>query len=145
MPASRRAGFTLIETVAAIVILSVAVPHMLWAVAEAHIQRVDAMLASRARWLVTAKLEDVIADRHSESGNRGYDYLVTGNYPAEATGSISGYEQFGRTVAFDEVDPTDLVTSQADSGYMKVTVNVGWTDGGGDSQTLSIVTILTEY
>ena len=37
-PRRPRAGFTLIETIAAIVILSLAIPPMLWAVREAHLK-----------------------------------------------------------------------------------------------------------
>ncbi|MHC4274668.1 MAG: type IV pilus modification PilV family protein, partial [Planctomycetota bacterium] len=59
MANARRRGFTLIETVAAIVILAVAVPPMLWAVAQAQHKRANPMLASKARWLAMEKLEDI--------------------------------------------------------------------------------------
>ena len=131
-------GFSLIETIAAIVILSVALPSMLWTVREAHIQRVSPVLLSTARWLAVEKLEDVIADRHSET--RGYTYLITGNYPAE--NPVAGYAGFTRTVSFNET-VADLVTAGA--GYMNVTVQVGYTDGQGTAQTLSILTVLTDY
>ena len=75
-----RRGFTLIESIAAVVILAIAVPPMMFAVRDAHVQRVNPMLVSKARWLATEKLEDVIADRHCDS--RGFDYLTGGNYPA---------------------------------------------------------------
>lgn len=131
-------GFSLIETVVAIVILSVALPAMLWTVREAHVQRVNPMLLSTARWLVVEKLEDVIADRHSTT--RGYAYLVAGNYPAE--NPVAGYPAFSRSVSFNET-LADLVTSGA--GYMNITVEIGWTDGLGTARTLSIATVLTEY
>ena len=144
MASARRQGFTLIETVAAIVILAVAVPPMLWAVAEAQHKRANPMLASKARWLAMEKLEDIIADRHSESGNHGWDYLIVANYAAEAKGSITGYPQFGRTVTFLETE-ADLSTPSATGGYMNVTVAVTWTNAEGASQSLSISTVLTEY
>ena len=53
------------ETVSAIVILSVAVPPMLWAVTQAQRQRMNPVLASKARWLAVEKLEDIVADRHA--------------------------------------------------------------------------------
>ncbi len=65
MTRTRRAGFTLIETIAAIVILAVAVPPMLWAVTESQRQRINPMMVSKARWLAVEKMEDIIADRHS--------------------------------------------------------------------------------
>ena len=137
-----RSGFTLIETVIAIVILSLAVPPMLWAVAESHHERVNPMLASKARWLAVEKLEDVIADRHSQSGNRGYSYLADANYLAEAKGDITGYPQFSRVVSFNE---TDATLSAPGTGYMTVTVTVGWTDADANAQTLEISTVLTDY
>ena len=140
--ARRRRGFTLMETVAAIVILSVAVPPMLWSVAEAQRQRINPMQASKARWLAVQKLEDVIADRHSGSGSRGYTYLVTGNYPAENPGDITGYPGFSRTVAFNETE-ADLVTPG--SGYMTVTVTVTWSNAQGASRSLAISTVITDY
>ena len=139
-----RTGFTLIETMAAITILAVAIPPMLWSVRGAQIQRVNPMLASRARWLATEKLEDIIADRHSDSGNRGYDYLIAANYPVENKGDITGYLQFSRTVTFDpETDA--LFVATVDGGYMTVTVTVGWDNATGDAMLLGISTVLTEY
>jgi prepilin-type N-terminal cleavage/methylation domain-containing protein len=144
MASPRPRGFTLIETVAAVLILAVAVPPMLWAVTQAQRQRANPILASKARWLAVEKLEDIIADRHSTSGNRGWDYLIAGNYPAENPGDISGFPQFGRTVTLVETQ-ADLSTPDSDGGYMKVTVTVTWTNAEGDSQSLSISTVLTEY
>jgi prepilin-type N-terminal cleavage/methylation domain-containing protein len=144
MASPRPSGFTLIETVAAILILAVAVPPMLWAVSQAQQKRANPMLASKARWLAIEKLEDVIADRHSTSGNRGWDYLTAANYPNENAGTISGFPQFSRTVTLQETQ-ADLATPDTDGGYMNVTVTVTWTNADGDSQSLSISTVLTEY
>ncbi len=138
MPTPRRSGFTLIETIAAIVILAVAVPPMLWSIRDAHSQRVSPMLASKARWLAAEKLEDLIADRHSTT--RGYDYLIAANYPAEP--SVSGYPPFSRSVSFAET-LADLSTPG--DGYMTVTVDVDWTDASATARTLTISTVVTEY
>lgn len=131
-------AFTLIEAIAAIVILTVAIPPLLFSVREAHRQRVDPVLLSKAQWLATEKLEDVIADRHSTT--RGYDYLIAGNYAAEP--AVSGFTNFSRSVAFSEKQ-VDLTT--AGDGYMIVTVTVSWTDGGGTARSLGVSTVLTEY
>ena len=141
MPTARRTGFTLIETVAAIVILAVAVPPMLWAVTEAQRQRINPMLASRARWLAVEKLEDIVADRHSTT--RGYSYLVTGNYAAE--NPVPGYTGFTRSVAFLETKADLATTAPAPLGYMTVTVTVGWNDADLSARTLDISTVLTDY
>ena len=144
MPKARRRGFTLIETVSAIVILSVAVPPMLWAVTQAQIQRMNPVMASKARWLAVEKLEDIIADRHATP--RGYDYLETSNYPAENSPAITDYPGFSRTVTFPAETKADLVTtSPAPLGYQIVTVTVTWTTSSGETGSLAISTVLTDY
>ncbi len=135
---SNKRGFSLIETIVAIVIMSIAIPAMLWTVREAHIDRVNPTLASTARWLAIEKLEDVIADRHSTT--RGYTYLIPGNYAAE--NPVAGFAGFSRTVSLNET-LADLVTAGA--GYMNVTVQLSWTDGEAQAQTLDISTVLTDY
>src|ERR1043165_5168889 len=105
-PGLRRRGFTLIESIAAIIILTIAVPPLLWAIRQGHFQRVNPMMASKARWLATEKLEDIIADRHSTT--RGYTYLTVGNYSTESP--VSGFTGFTRSVSFTETGP-DLVTA----------------------------------
>lgn len=133
-----RRGFTLIEAIAAIVILSVSVPAMLWAVRTAMLRRVDPIMASRARWLATERLEDVIADRHSPS--RGYTYVVNANYAAEA--SITGFPGFTRSVNIAE---TAVDLTSTGTGYKTVRVSVGYTDSRGTARTLSLATVITDY
>ena len=150
MTRTRRAGFTLIETIAAIVILAVAVPPMLWAITESQRQRISPMMLSRARWLAVEKMEDVIADRHSTT-DRGYswvvDAIVNSDYVLESPGDITDYPGFSR-------DVTTLVETGADldvgnpvvgGGYLTVTVTVGWVDAKGNNQDLDISTVLTDY
>ena len=134
----QRRAFTLIEAIIAIVVLSISVPPMFWAIRQAHINRVNPEMISRARWLATEKIEAIIADRHSTT--RGYSYLNTTNYPAEP--SITGFPGFTRSVSFAETG-VDLTT--AASGYTKITVTVGWTDATATARSLSINTVLTDY
>ena len=143
MTPTPRAGFTLMETIAAIVILAVAVPPMLWAVTESQRQRINPMLASRARWLAVEKLEDVIADRHSAT-DRGYAWVVADPYVDENLGDIAGNPGFKRSVVLTETG-ADLGPPVVGGGYLTVTVAVGWTDAKGITQTLDISTVLTDY
>jgi hypothetical protein len=129
---------TLIESIGAIVILSIAIPPMYWSIRESEYQRVNPVLASRARWLASSKLEDIIADRASTT--RGYAYLIPGNYPVES--SITGYPGYTRTVTLTETE-VDLQT--AGSGFMTVDVQVDYTDAGGDTRSMTISTVLTDY
>lgn len=135
-----RRGFTLIETIAAVVILAIAVPPMLWSVREAHIQRVNPLLASQARWLATERLEDLIADRHSAT--IGYAALTGG---VEAP--VAGFTGFTRTATVNEHGPWDNTGQawSAGTGYKTITVDVEWTDATGTDRTLSIGTVVTDY
>lgn len=130
-------GTTLIETIAAVVVLAIAIPPMLWSIGEAHRQRIDPVLASRARWLATEKIEDIIADRHSAT--RGYDHLAPANYPDEDP--VSGLEGYRRSVTFNETG-SDLTTPGA--GYMTVTVVLEWLDTSDTTRSFSVSTVLTD-
>jgi Tfp pilus assembly protein PilV len=132
------AAFTLIEAVIAIVILSIAIPTMLYAVREVHHKRVGPVMTSRARWLAVEKLEDIIADRHSST--RGWSYVASGNYPAE--GSLTGFPGFARSVLINE---TGVSLSGSGTGYKTVTVTVKWTDSGAVPRSLALSTVLTDY
>ncbi len=133
-----RRGFTLIECIVAIVILAVAVPAMTLALKQTHERRAAPVMVSRASWLATELIEDIIADRNSTT--RGYPYLITSNYPSEAT--IPEFPGFSRSVVFVET-AADLTTPGV--GYMKVTVTVRWTDPGDAARALSVSTVLTDY
>lgn len=137
--ASGRRGLTLIEAIAAIVILSVAIPAMLWALRDAARRRVDPVLVNRARWLAGERLEDIIADRHSPS--RGYAYVVNANYAAE--NPVSGFNGMQRTVSI--VETGSPPSFGAGTGYKTVTISVTFTDGMAVSRTLSLATVITDY
>lgn len=134
----RSTGFTLIEAIIAIVLLSISVPPMVWSLRQAHVQRVNPMMASQARWLATERLEDVIADRHSTL--RGYDWVINANYAAEA--SVTGFPAFARSVNIVE-RAANLVS--AGTGYKRITVTVSWTDATGVARNLAVATVVTEY
>ncbi len=133
-----RRGFTLIDSIAAVLILAIAIPPMVLAVRAARIDQVNPVLVSRARWLAVEKLEEIVADRFSLT--RGYTWLDTSNYPSESP--VSGFAGYTRSVTFTETE-VDLVT--AGTGYMNVTVTVGWTDARDVARQITISTVVTEY
>lgn len=137
-PARPHGGFTLVEAVAVIVVLSIAFPPMLVAIRQAHSARVVPARLAIARWLAAEKLEDIIADRNSAT--RGYSYVVASNYPAEA--SITGFTGFTRSVVITETGP-DLTTAGA--GYKKASVTVTYTDGAGATRSYLVSTVVTDY
>lgn len=132
-----RHGATLMETVAAIVLLAVAIPPLMWTLSDAQHRQIDVVFTSRARWLVMEKLEEVLADRHSDT--RGWTHLVNSNYPSEA--AVSGFDMYERSVSITETGP-DL--QSAGSGYKTITVDVQWEDSNGTTRSLAISTVVTE-
>lgn len=131
-------AFTLIEAIAAIVLLAVAVPGMFWAIQDAQTARANPGLYARARWLAGERLEGIIADRHSPT--RGYAYLTSGNYPAET--SVPGFPTYTRSVQITET-AADLAS--AGSGYKRINVSVGFADGRGIGRTFTLATVVTDY
>lgn len=125
----------------AIVLASVAIPGMMWAVRDAQRNRTEPVMFDRARWLAVERLEDVIADRHSAA--RGYGYVVNASYPAEP--SVSGFPGLSRSVSINE---TGVSLSGAGTGYKTVTVTVTYPAGGGGGggvRSFSVSTVVTEY
>lgn len=119
-------------------IVSVMVPPTIMVIRDAQIRRAGVTMASRARWLASERLEDVIADRHSTT--RGYPYAVNGNYPAEA--AIAGFAGFSRSVVIVQTGP-DLVTPGA--GYKVITVTVSWMDPFRGTVSLPLSSVVTDY
>lgn len=137
-PGGSSRGFTLIEAIAAIVILAVAMPAIMLGLTDAQRRRAGPVLDERARWLAVEKLEDVIADRHSAT--RGYAYVVAANYPAEA--DVSGFAGYSRSVGVTE---TSADLTSPGSGYKTVTVTVTYTGAAGTPRSFSLSTVVTEY
>lgn len=131
-------GLTLIEAVAALVVLAVAAPASLWAIRDATVLRSSSVMATKARCLAVEKIEDVIADRNSTT--RGWGFVVNGNYTAE--NPVSGYAGFGRSVTVSE---TGASLNGGGTGYKTVTVTVTWIDPRSGAQSLSLTTVLTDY
>lgn len=131
-------GFTLVEAIVAMVILSLAVPPLLWSIKEGERKSVMPARAAAARLLVAEKIEDVLADRHSST--RGYGYVVNGNYPAESP--VAGFAGFTRTVTVTETNAALAPTSGG--GYKQVVVAVTTSDGS-TSQTWTSTVVVTQY
>lgn len=134
----RRRAFSLIDTLAAIVLISVAAPLMLMAIGQSTLRRATATQSITARWLLSEKLESITADRHSTT--RGYTYLTTANYPAEAP--VAGYPNFTRNTTITETT-ADLTTPG--TGYKTVTVTVTWNDPTAGTRTSTLSTVVTDY
>ncbi len=132
-------GFTLVEAICAIVIISIALPAMFWTMRDAQTKRADPVLANRARFLAQERLEDIIADRHSTT--RGYTYVVAGNYASES--AVAGFTNFARSVAI--VESGSNLVANSGTGYKSVAVTVTYKDARNTTRSLSLSTVVTDY
>jgi len=117
-------GFTLIEVVLAIVIIGIALTGLLTLYQNVVNHGSQSEEYVTAAYLTSSKMEEIIADKD----NQGYAFVIDSNYSTSEnlTAPFLGYT---RTLNFVEVDPNDLTTPQADSGYKRIVVNV--TSPGG--------------
>lgn len=111
---SRERGFTLFEVVMAIVILGVVGLPLALVFANASWRSGDGYLISTATFLAQEKAEQIMADRSSPG--RGFDFIISSNYPAESP--VSGYPGFSRSVTIASDSTYSSVT------YRTVTVTV---------------------
>lgn len=137
---SRSAAFTLVELVASIMLISIAFPPLAIAMRDGVIRQAGMNQRIIARWLAHARIEQIIADRHSTNPNRGYANILTANYAAESP--VSGFPAFSRSVSITE---TTQNLSTAGTGYKVVTVTVTWADAQRGSTSLQLQTVLTDY
>ena len=136
MMKQRERGFSLIETILVIIVLGIASYGVLTVFITGLQGSANPLLGVQAIELAEEKMELIIADKHSAA--RGYTYIISANYPDETP--VSGFPQFDRSVAFLDVDGSDLTTALPGSGYRKITVTVSWA-----SDSVSFDSLVTDY
>ncbi len=128
----RHKGFTLIETVMTMVILSIAVMGILqvFFVGLAPRNAPTSLEITIGTQLVQEGLERIRADRRN--AGRGFDYITSANYPAETlSGVFSGYSR-----------TTTIAPSwQGNASYTQVTVSVTH----NNRTVASAVTLVADY
>lgn len=94
-------------------------------------------LTLKATYLAQERLEQIVQDKEY----KGYNFIVSANYPASENLTAQGFNGYIRTVNILEVNPTNLTNQQNGSGYKRVTVAVQVP--GNDTVTLT--TLLTYW
>lgn len=131
-------AFTLIEAIGAIVLLSVAVPALFWAIRDAQTRRADPAALATAHWLAVERLETVIADRYAPS--RGYAFVSASNYPDEA--AVAGFPAFARSVTVTETGPN---LSGPGAGFKTVRVRVTYAGTHNAARSVELAAVLTDF
>lgn len=140
----RHQGFTLIEAVLALVVLSISLPPALVLMSDGARAKADAVQVERAVWLATAVMEHIAADVASSDPALGFSSLADANtYLGTPTTGLTArlalidtfYQGFGLTYI---IAISDMV-SQSGSAmgdstvdvYRIVTVTVSWMGAHG--------------
>ncbi|MCU0688762.1 MAG: type II secretion system GspH family protein [Phycisphaerales bacterium] len=135
---SRRAAFTLMELVAAMLLLSIAFPPLAVSMRDAVVRQGANNQRIIARWLAHARMEEVLADRHSST--RGWPAMVTSNY---TTGGFwSQFPGFSQSVTIMDHDATLIA---AGTTHKLIIVTISWNDATRGSSSIRYQTVVTNY
>ena len=154
----RRHGFTLVEAVAAIVVLSIALPTTMIYLNDSAHTRADSVTTARVGWLTQAILQTCQADAASAAPALGFDNMNRGaGYQQSLANRIRPafadfYKAFGLSwrVKIDpvvvnrvgaDVDAT-LAPGKLNPDYLQVAATVDWTNAQGQSKSLTTRTVV---
>lgn len=133
----KKQGFTLVEAVLTLILITGGVLGVLH-LFNTNVDAANKMeLTLRATYLAQERVEQIVQDKEY----KGYNFIVSANYPASEDLTAQGFNGYTRTVNILEVNPTNLTNQQNGSGYKRVTVAVQV--AGGDTVTLT--TLLTYW
>ncbi len=138
-------GFTLIEVILAILIISIAVLTLVSSISFTTSRGLNAEVMSTAQQLVQERMEQLIAQKR----NNGYATLLPIGLGAYAL--VAGFSGYERREDICYVDsglnpnpnpPPPTVCGVVDAGYKQVTVSVRYTSLP-DAPTVSLMTVVT--
>jgi Tfp pilus assembly protein PilV len=134
----RSRGFTLLDCVVVMLILSVGVPTSLVALRDAAMRRHEPIMMTRARWLLQSQLDLIHLDRADR--NRGFAWVTNANYPAENPVAID--TAFSRTTTITET----AHNGGAGVGLKTIVISVSWRDARtGQTRTATVSTQIADF
>lgn len=134
-----RLGFTLIEVVLTIVIISTGLFGMMILFDNVTKGAMEGDLNLSAVYLAREKLEQIVYDKVYKN----YDNVIMSRYSSSENVSLNG-NNYIRDLNIYEVDKSDLatpVTPPATSGFKRVDVTIRW--GTAANQRLTETTLIT--
>lgn len=152
-----RRAFTLVESLAVVVVLSIAIPPAVSMMIDAAKTQADSVKMTRATWFATSILENIIADVNSDDANLGFNALddSAAYLTAPSTGlnnRLSGVIAFYNGYGFTHSVQVGALSNAAgkvtgvpaDDVFRTITVGVTWTNMNGVSRTLNIGAVVTD-
>ena len=136
-------GFTLIEAIMTLVVLSIAAVGVLSVFTVGMQGSSNPLLINQAIVLAQDRMETIVGDR--ENALRGFAYIQPANYAAESP--VTGFPNFNRSVSIICVNSATLNTDNGQappcttSNYAHVTVRVTHATFG----SIALDTIVTNY
>jgi prepilin-type N-terminal cleavage/methylation domain-containing protein len=131
-------GFTLVEVVLSIIIISVGLFGIMYLFDNVTRGALEADLNTTAVYLARERMERIIAGKVYN----GYNYVTTVNYPATEAVSVGGYN-YSRNLTITEVSKVNFTTVSPGSGFKRIDVSVTW--GVGGNQTITESTVIADY
>ncbi len=150
-------GFTLVEAIAAMVILAIATPTSLVMLTDAARARAISAQITRVLWLANGIMEMADADAVSGVPVIKYKDMNKPAYMPNLRARVDAafgtyYAQYGLaySVLIEPVDVTAQVSgyvavvnpAQTDPKFKQITVDVSWTDSYGKARTLTVRSVV---
>lgn len=132
-------GFTFIEIILVIVLIGIAVPGLVSAVAFITNGQVNPMGTTVSTYLAQEEMEKIIARKQSTCAGCGYANIPVG---LGAFAPVAGFPNYQRKTDIERID-ANLNPSGVDVGYKKVTVTVQDIGVGPSVPDAVLITVLT--
>lgn len=134
----KKQGFTLIESMLTIVIISIGLFGLMALYHNSARSIIDGDINLMSTYLAQERIEQLVSDKVAY----GYAYVINTNYTTTES-IVLGNNLFTRSFNIYEVDKSDLITPLDDSGFKRIDMTVTW--GTAADQNIVISTILTNY
>lgn len=131
-------GFTVVETMAAIAVLTVALVGLLTSMSSGLGDLDAARRNTTALFLAEQRLEEIRACALSKAAGQGFANVTTATFPAQGYGTITNYGDYRRTVTITNNPGGQVNTKQVEVQvfYRPITAN------GLNSETAVVVSTL---
>ena len=131
----RKRGFSLIEIILVMVVLSIGLTTLILVLRYSVIQSANTHFYTIANWLCQERMEEIISERR-DNGFSAVESLM----PSVDGNPVPGFSGYRRTTTLSYTDLDEALDSSDD--YILIEVEV---TGGGSATPLSMETVVSNY